>query len=401
MNKKLLLVHVLRPLARHKLRSFFMSVGIVLGVAALVVTRALGAGAKHEIMEKVNRMFSSTSIMVTAGGGGMGAGGGVTTLTLADLVAITETLDEIVAWDPFQLFPGQDVKHRDRVRRMNVWGSSEQAERVRDRGVIAGEPISAEDVAAAARVALIGTDAAAALFEDEDPIGQRVMVGSVPFQIKGVLEPYGMDPHGENRDDELQVPISTLMRRLSNVDYIQAATLLVDHPDRVEPAADKVAAILRERHVLARDEPDDFSLFTPAGVRRMVDRANRVLDVFLPAAAGLALLVAAIVIANLMLINVRRRVPEIGLRKAMGATDRQIRLQFLIEAVAMTFLSGLLGIALGVAAVAFATSHVRVPALLTADAVVLALLAATAVGVLAGVVPARRAARLDPIAALK
>ncbi len=401
MNKKLLMVHVLRPLARYKLRSFLMSVGIVLGVAALVVTRALGAGAKHEIMEKVNRMFSSTSIMVTAGGGGMEASGGVTSLKIADIVAVTEALDEVVAWDPFQVLPGQDVKHRDRVRRVNVWGSSEQAERVRDRGVIAGEPMTAEDVATAARVALIGTQAAAALFEGEDPIGRRVMVGSVPFQIKGVLEPYGMDPHGDNRDDELQVPISTLMRRLSNVDYIQAATLLVDPPDRVEPAAEEVAAILRRRHVLAESEADDFSLFTPALVRKMVDRANRVLDVFLPAAAGLALSVAAIVIANLMLINVRRRLPEIGLRKAMGATDRQIWLQFLIEAVAVTFLSGLFGIVLGVAAVAFATSHIRVPALLTVDAVVLALLAATAVGVVAGFVPARRAARLDPVDALK
>ncbi len=401
MNKKLLLLHILRPLARYKLRTLFMSVGIVLGVAALVVTRAMGAGAKHEIMEKVNRMFSSSSIVVTAGGGGMGNGGGVTSLKIADIAAVAEALPEVVAWDPLQVLPGQDVKYRDRVHRMNIWGASEQAERVRDRGVIAGEPITAAEVESAARVALIGTDAAAALFDEEDPIGERIMVGSVPFQIKGVLEPYGMDPHGDNRDDEIQVPISTMMRRLRNVDYIQAATFVVDPPEQVEQAASKVAAILRERHVLARDEADDFSLFTPAVIRKMVNKANRVLDVFLPAAAGLALLVAAIVIANLMLMNVRRRVPEIGLRKAMGATDGQIRLQFLIEAVVVTVSSGLLGIALGVAAVAFATSHIQVPALLTVDAVALALLAATLVGVLAGAVPARRAARLDPIDALE
>ena len=401
MNKKLFLAHVLRPLTRYKLRSFFMSFGIVLGVAALVVTRAMGAGAEREIMEKVQRMFSSTTIMVTAGGGGMGTSGGVTSLEIADLAAIAEALEDVVAWDPLQVLPGQDVKFRDRSHRMSIWGHSEQAETVRQRGVIAGEFFTVEEVEAAARVALIGTEAATILFGEEDPIGEQILVGSVPFQIKGVLEPYGMDPHGDNRDDEIQVPITTMMRRLMNVDYIRAGTLIIGDPDRVEATAPEVAAILRQRHVLADDEPDDFSLFTPALVRKMVRRANRVLDVFLPAAAGVALLVAAIVIANLMLLNVKERVPEIGLRKAMGATDRQIHWQFLSETVAMTLLSSFLGIALGVAAVAFATTHIRVPALLTTGTLVLAVVVASLVGGVAGALPARRAARLDPVDALR
>lgn len=401
MKTRQLVVQVLRPMARYKLRSFLMSIGVVLGVAALVVTRAMGAGAKQEVLEKVHRMFSSTSIVVTAGGGGMGSGAGVRTLTIADVEAIAAELDEVVAWDPLQVMPGQDVKYREKVRRMSVWGASEQSERVRDRGVIAGEPISADDVATSARVALIGTEAAEALFGERDPIGEQILVGSVPLRIQGVLEPYGMDPHGDNRDDEIQVPISTMQRRMRNVDYIRGASLLIDDPDRVEAAAERVSAILRRRHVLAKGEADDFSLFTPALIRKMVDKANRVLDVFLPAAAGVALLVAAIVIANLMLGGVHQRVPEIGLRKAMGATDRQIRLQFFVEAILLTVLSGLVGIALGVVAVAFATTHVQVPVLLTLDGLLLALVAATAVGVLAGVLPASRAARLDPVDALR
>ncbi|MEM7352282.1 MAG: ABC transporter permease, partial [Acidobacteriota bacterium] len=150
-----------------------------------------------------------------------------------------------------------------------------------------------------------------------------------------------------------------------------------------------------------RDEPDDFSVFTPALVQRLVGQANRVLKVFLPAAAGLALLVAAIVIANILLMSVQERIPEIGLRKAMGATDRQISRQFLLEALLVTLGSGLLGVLLGVGAVAFVATHLRSLPILSVDAILLGLLAALAVGLTAGVLPARRAARLDPIEALR
>lgn len=403
MNHKLLLAGVLRTARRYKLRSSLMSLGIVLGVAILVLTRSLGSGAEKEMMDKIGRMLGASSLLVAAGGGGMGAPttGPVTTLRLADFEAIAAELDAIVDWDPLQMMPGQDVKAGARSHRLTVYGYSERAERVWNRGVISGAFFSAEDVRASARVALIGSKAARTLFHDDDPIGHRIQVGHVSLRIVGVLEPYGMDPHGIDRDDEIQVPITTLLRRMRNIDHLMAAKLLVDDPARVEDTARQVSAILRQRHALARDEPDDFSVFTPALVQRLVGQANRVLKVFLPAAAGLALLVAAIVIANTLLMSVQERIPEIGLRKAMGATDRQISRQFLLEALLVTLGSGLLGVLLGVGAVAFVATHLRSLPILSVDAILLGLLAALAVGLTAGVLPARRAARLDPIEALR
>jgi hypothetical protein len=204
-----------------------------------------------------------------------------------------------------------------------------------DRGVREGEYFSEADVRSSARVALLGHKAADQLFDGEDPIGKQIQIGGAPFRVKGILEHHGFDPHGFDRDDEVHVPISTMMRRVVNVDTIGAAKLLIERPDQVDETADEIADLLYARHGLADGEPEDFSIYTPTQVQQAVKEANRVLTVYLPATAGIALLVAAIVIANIMLIGVRERIGEIGLRKAVGATDRQIGGQFLLESVAV------------------------------------------------------------------
>lgn len=403
MNNKLLLASILRTMARYKLRTFFMSFGIVVGVAALVVTRSMGSGAEKAMLDNIARLFSASSILVRAGGGHMNTpqDGPTATLKIDDLEAIEDALDQVIAWDPMQILPGQDISYQGKSRQVSVYGHSERAETVWGRSVAAGEFFTAADVRSAARVALLGTKTAEALFGDQDPLGQQIRIGTVFFRVKGILAPFGLDPHGNDRDDEVQVPVTTLMRRLANVDYLWGAKLIVDDPDRVEATAARVTEILERRHAIAPDEPADFSLITPALIKKMVGQANRIFKVFLPVAAGVALIVAAIVIANIMLISVRERIAEIGLRKAVGATDRQISLQFFAEAVAVTLCSGLLGAGLGAALVAVAASTSGVPLVLTPDGVALGLVAASVVGVVAGTLPARKAAHLDPIEALR
>ena len=398
MNKKLLLAGILRTMSRYKLRTFFMGFGVAVGVATLVVSRSLGVGAEAQMMEKVNRMFGSNSIMVRASAR---PGGTEPTLELADLEAIGERLDQVDVWDPMHVMGGREVKYQAESRQVTIWAHSERAELVWGRGVVEGETFTKADVASAARVALLGTRLAEDLFGNESPVGEQVLIGSVPFRVKGVLEPIGIDPHGMDRDKDVHVPISTAMRRLLNVDYIAMAKLLVHDPENVEQTADDIAEILRERHFIAEGQPDDFAIFTPRFVQGMVSRANRVLKLFLPAAAGVALLVAAIVIANVMLISVRGRISEVGLRRAVGATERQISVQFLTEALGISLLSGLAGVALGVAVVLVLTRMLRLATILTADSILIGLAAALAVGLLSGLLPARQAARLDPVEALR
>jgi putative ABC transport system permease protein len=282
-----------------------------------------------------------------------------------------------------------------------IIGGSERAEAVSGRGVTVGEYFSGADVRSAARVALIGSKTAEALFDGEEPVGKRIQIGNSPFRVKGVLEEHGVDPHGMDRDDEVHVPITTLMRRMLDLDTIGSAKLIISSTEEVDNTVEQVAELLRVRHGLADDEPDDFSIFTPTQVQQAVKKANRVLTVYLPATAGVALLVAAIVIANIMLIAVRERIPEIGLRKAVGATDRQIGGQFLLESLAVTVFSGVLGVGIGAGILVAVARMMSRETKVTPDSIVLGLGAALVVGILAGWLPARQAARQEPVDALR
>lgn len=402
MNKRLLLAGSIRIFTRYKLRSFFMSLGIVIGVAALVVMRSMGSGAEQAMMDKIERMFSASSIMIRNSGGGMRGGRRQPgKLTIEDIEAIDDQLEAVIDWNPTVVAMNQEVTYQGQSRSLMVIGQSERAEFVSGRSVIKGEFISASDVRSAARVALVGSKTAESLFGDEDPVGKQIRIGNSPFRVKGVLEQQGVDPHGRDRDDEVHVPITTMMRRLLNVDIINGAKLTVSSPEEVDETADQVAEILQVRHGLAHDQPDDFSIFTPNQVQEAVHEANRVLTVYLPATAGIALLVAAIVITNIMLIGVRERVAEIGLRKAVGATNGQISGQFLLESLAVSVISGALGVGIGAGILVVLARTMSPETRITPDSIALGLIAALVVGILAGYLPARQAARLEPVDALR
>jgi putative ABC transport system permease protein len=284
---------------------------------------------------------------------------------------------------------------------IRVLGHSHTSPEVWNRGTDQGSYFSQADVQSAARVAVVGTNAVADLFGDVDPIGQQIRIGTVPFDVIGVLEPYGIDPHGIDKDNEIHVPYTTVMRRLRNVDYIAASKIMVDPDADLDGTVEAVAALLRARHGLAASEPDDFRMFTPMQVRRMVESANSTFGVFLPIVALIAILAGGVVVVNLMLLSVNERRNEIGLRKAIGARTRDVWWQFVLEATAVTTVGGLLAIGLGVGIVKLAQMHGMAGSEFPWPVTLLGLGVAMAVGLVSGVFPARRAARMDPIDALR
>ncbi len=250
-------------------------------------------------------------------------------------------------------------------------------------------------------MALIGETAARALFGDEDPLDAEIQIGSAPFRVTGVLERFGTDIHGMDRDNEIVIPVTTAMRRVMNVDVLRAVKLLVRDPERVDQTQKAVTRVLRERHGLAEGQPSDFTLLSSSFVQKNVAKVQRVLFLYLPLVAAISLLAGAAVQATLMLSSVSERVAEIGLRRAVGARPGDIRLQFLLETAIVAVGGGLVGAAAGSSLAVFLAGRVHLGAGFSPVAVGLGLAVSAGTGLLAGVLPARRAARLDPAAALR
>jgi putative ABC transport system permease protein len=398
-----LIPHSLRALGRYRLRTGFIMLGSFVGVAALTIVIAGGEAVERKMLSTVRQLFGAQSVIVMAGGTQFmgGARGDAARLTIDDVEQAASEIPQIVAWDPQQAMPNASVRHEGKTATSRVLGASERFGRVWGRGVTRGEMFGASDVRGAARVALIGENTARELFGAADPLGGEILVGNVPFEIIGVLEPFGTDLHGMDRDDEIVVPLSTLMRRVLNVDTIGAAKLLVDDPAHVPGVVKSVTRILRERHHLPASRPEDFSIISGISVQQMVGRVQRVLALYLPLVAGIALLVAAIVAASLMLASVNERVGEIGLRRAVGAQVEDVQFQFLVETAMTMLLGGTAGIVAGLVLAQLAAARWNLGDTLSWRAVLVGLVVSIVTGLLAGVLPARRAAQLDPANALR
>jgi putative ABC transport system permease protein len=397
-----LLQTALRTLARHPLRSAFLMIGTLVGVAALTLVVSLGRVAERRVLDTVRKNFSPDSIVVTSGTPILVGGprDDAARLTLDDAEALA-AVPAVETWDPIFSLEDVQVRRGDAVATARVVGSSERSPRVWGRTAAEGEYFDAAAVGASARVAVLGPTTARALFGSEDPLGAEIQVGSVPFRVIGVLEPSGTDAHGNDRDAELSVPITTAMRRLANADQVRGVRLVVRDAGQVEATAAEVRALLRERHGLSQDRADDFTVVTPVFIRGMVARMQDVFLVFLPLVAAVALLAGAAVAASVSLLSVNERTAELGLRRAVGARPRDLARQLLVETAVTTSLGGLVGAALGIAATLGVARHLHLAGGVSWPAVALGLVLAAATGLAAGVLPARRAARIEVVEALR
>ncbi|MGW8267224.1 MAG: ABC transporter permease, partial [Longimicrobiales bacterium] len=318
-----------------------------------------------------------------------------------DLEEIQASVPGIRVFDPMILDMGREVVYQGNSANVRVLGHSEHHEEVWNRGVSRGAFFGAGEVRSSGRVALVGETLVRDLFDGADPIGLQLRVGTVPFQVIGVLDSMGIDPHGWDRDNEVIIPYTTMMRRVLNVDYIGTAKILVEGTADLDATVASIEALLRERHALAEGEPNDFSMITPVQVEEMVASMNRIFTLFLPLLAAVSLFIGGIVVANLMLMGVNERRSEIGLRKAVGARDRDIWLQFLLESSLVTVVGGVLALLVGALGLAVVGGAMQGISVMPWEAAMLGLGAAVAVGLGAGVFPARRAAALEPVQTLR
>lgn len=402
MKFRRLILHSLSMMSRYKLRSSFMMLGSLVGIAALTLVISVGQLAQRKILEMVGRVFSDSTIVIHAGGGAMMGGprGAATRLTADDIAAVARQVPGITDWDSQQGLT-MTVRRGDATDNTQILGESERWPRVWNRNPSQGDYFDETAVRGSARVAVIGATAARELFGADDPIGADIQIGSVPFKVIGVLESWGTDPHGMDEDNVIVVPISTLMHRLENVDKIGMAKLLISDPEQAEQVKAQISALLRQRHGLSPGQPDDFSILTASEVHRVISQIERVMFLYLPLAAGVSLLVGGIVSASLMLSSINDRIGEIGLRRAVGAGAGDIRLQFFLETAVTIFTGGLGGIALGFVAAEFAAIRMHLGTASPWIAAAFGIVASSVVGLAAGVLPALRAARLQPAEALR
>jgi putative ABC transport system permease protein len=393
--------HSLRMMSRYKLRTGFMMLGSLIGIAALTFVISAGQAAERKTLQTVSQMVGDAGLVIQASGGEVGGPRATAArLKIEDIAAVAREVPGIETWDPKQQL-ATSIRRGGSTDTANVLGESERWPQVWHRTASRGDTFDEAAVSSSARVAVIGQTVAQQLFGNDDPIGADIQIGSVPFKVIGVLESWGTDPHGMDRDNEIIVPISTLMRRLSNVDTISEAKLVVRDPSHVEELRPQIRKFLRDRHGISAGQPNGFTIITPAVTRVWVSQIRQIMFFYLPLVAAIVLLVGAIVSATLMLASVNGRVSEIGLRRAIGARSEDIRLQFLLETVLTIVVGGLGGIALGYVIALIEANRLHLGNVSPFMAALLGIVTSSIVGVIAGVLPALRAARLQPAEALR
>lgn len=403
MKKSRLIKIAYTGLGRNKLRTFLMMIGIVIGITALTLIISAGLGAKKRVMDRVKK-FGLQSMMVFAGGGremGRPVGGPVTTLSLRDAETIKRELGAIDEVAPFNRKINAEIKYMDKTTTATVFGITPSWAYVWDWDVQSGDFISENDMENLSRVCLIGPTVKQELFGDENPIGKQLRIGNVQFEIKGVMQPKGTSPGGGDMDNRVNIPLSTFMRRVANVDYIFGIKILLTSAKEMNQTAENISAILRERHTIAEGMPDDFRIVTPDEVTQFAEKVAGTFNIFLALVAGIALIAGGVVVANIMLISVNERKKEIGLRKAVGARSRDIKLQFLFEATAVTLAGGVIGIILGGIGAHVLKTITGMPVSLSWLGILLGVFSSSLVGIIAGMQPASRAAQLQPVESLR
>ncbi|HUU26260.1 MAG TPA: ABC transporter permease [archaeon] len=391
-----------RALSAYKLRTFFMMAGTVVGIAALIAIMAVGKGTEARVMKRVNNWGPQAIMLISGGGKDLPPPDiTVTTLTLEDAEAVRNSIDNLELVSPMAWKFYLGLKREANQIRSVVWGVEPNWHQAYDWYVSEGEGISAEDVATLDRVCVIGKTVREELFGEEDPFGKRIYLNNVGLTVKGILEERGTSPGGGDFDNRIILPITTAMRRVLNVDYIGAVRIITKDPSLIPGQVRAIRELMHRRHHITPPEEDDFRIITPMIIADLARGISRTLWILLMVLAVLSLLVGGVVMMNILLMSVSARREEIGLKRALGAKRKDIFIQFLTESLAVTLLGMVLGSFLGWGVSAIIATTTKMPVILSWQPFTIAVIFALLIGTFFGVQPARRAARLHPVEALR
>jgi putative ABC transport system permease protein len=390
-------------LNRNKLRTTLTTLGMIIGVAAVITMVALGRGAQQSIEEQI-KAAGTNMIMVMAGNwtvGGVRQGQGASnTLTPGDAMAISELTG--VQYVAAGVNTRAQVIAGNQNWQTRVEGTDVDMPLIRSWPVTYGTFFTPQDISSAGKVAVLGAIVSDALFgEQVDPTGQIIRVRNQPFRVVGVMASKGQSAMGQDQDDIVFVPYTTVQKKLLGIQHIQNVTVSATSATATTPTAEAISELLRVRHKIPPGEPDDFMVRTLEEMASVRTETTRTMTALLAGIAGVSLIVGGIGIMNIMLVSVTERTREIGLRLAIGARGRDVLLQFLVEAIVISLFGGLLGLALGFALSEGVKRVLEWPATIPPDAVLIAFGFSAAIGIFFGFYPARKAARLDPIEALR
>ena len=393
----------LRALSRNKMRSALTMLGIIIGVGAVIAVVSIGQGAQYIVQQGIQAM-GTNAVFISAGSnraGGVRQGyGGVKTLTVDDLNAILKEIPLIKEASP-ALTSRQQVVYGNQNWNTQITGITPNYFEIRTWPVQAGSAFSDEEVDIAANVCVLGTTVEKILFVDENPIGKTIRIGNLPFRVDGILESKGQNVTGQDQDDVIFAPYTTVQRKISGITWLQFIAASAVSQEASVAAVAPITSLLRERHRIRNGDDDDFLIRTQADIADLQNQTQSTMTYLLGGIASVSLLVGGIGIMNIMLVSVTERTREIGVRMAVGATEDDVRRQFLVEAVTLSMMGGFIGIIFGLIGSALISNLLSWPTLISGKAIVAAVIFSAAVGIFFGYYPAHKAAQLDPIEALR
>jgi putative ABC transport system permease protein len=390
----------MREIRRNIMRSFLTILGIVIGVAAVIIMVTIGGGATVQVTEQISSLGSNL-LMVSPGQRlGMGQRSAAAAFEMDDVQAIAREINSIAAVAPSS-YQGATVVFGNENWSTNITGTTNQYFKVGNWTFNSGRSFTESEQRAGKAVCILGQSVRKELFGGQDPLGQKIRLAKFSCQVIGLLDAKGQSTMGTDQDDLVILPLRTFQRRIAGNQDIRLLKISVKDGASTQKAEQDITRLLRERRHISANEEDNFSVMDMKEISNMLSGTTRVLTMLLGAVAAVSLLVGGIGIMNIMLVSVTERTREIGIRLAIGAMEREVLMQFLVEAVVLSSLGGIIGIVLALVGSVVLADLMQVPFVFNVNIVVVAFIFSAAVGVIFGYLPARKAARLDPIDALR